>query len=111
MNRDWLWRPRRLSGWNAVLLAVAGLCASALLIGPLVHGRFYMMDDPTILSWLRADGRLHLADLPQIIRESEIFKFGEDSRCRPVYWILRMTETALWGDRTALWFSMRVFLF
>jgi hypothetical protein len=78
MNRDffsWMWRPTRLTGWHIVILGVLGLAISAALIGPLVHGRWFVMDDPTILSWLRADGRLHLADVPHIIRTSEIFKF------------------------------------
>ena len=108
---DWLWRPARLRRWEAVALGAIGLAASAALLWPLLHGGWYMMDDPTILSWLRVDGRLHLADVPHILATSEIAAFGSDSRCRPVYWILRLAETALWGDRTTRWFGVRILLF
>ncbi len=111
MNDGWVWRRTLLRGRAAAGLVVLAMAVSALLIGALVHGRWFMMDDPTILSWLRPDGKLHLADLPHIVKSSEIFMYGVDSRCRPVYWILRMAETVLWGDHTTLWFSARVVLF
>lgn len=56
--------------------------------------------------------RVKISQIPVIVWEkTEAGEFAKGPRFRPVYYLLRLTETALWGGEGAYWYGFRIFLF
>jgi len=44
------------------------------------------------------------------MEKTEVGKFGKSLRFRPTYYLLRLTETAIWGNNPHLWYGFRLIL-
>jgi hypothetical protein len=101
-------------------LALAGLCVVLLVpyfavsyhfFGPFVSAKFGLIDDHEILRFLGPNHVVRFWDIPRLlITKTEVGQWGTSSRLRPIYYILRLVETALWGDHAGLWYLTRIVL-
>jgi hypothetical protein len=115
--------PQWLSGWKeisqtrAAKALGAGLSVVLMLgliwaiFGRLMQARWGIIDDHEIMWFLGKTGKLALSEIPSRMAQTEIGSFGAALRYRPMYYLLRLLETAAWGDNPHLWYAARIGLF
>src|SRR5262245_4759453 len=98
---------------NILLIAVISLGLSGVLLGrQVLHGEFGIIDDHEIIWFLGDKTRLDWRDiLPTVVNKTELGNPWGSGRFRPFYYIARVTETALWGDKPTLWYAARLAAF
>lgn len=70
---------------------------------------FGPIDDHEIFRFLGSDGQISLLEIPKILwQETEVGEWGQTSRYRPSYYLIRIVETALFRTNAGLWFGFRV---
>lgn len=98
------WASERCS--YAYILGVAFIIACVVFF-PLSGAGFWLIDDHGIVSFSR---RLHAPDVPfwssvySLILETEVGRFPEVSRFRPVYFVVRVLQSAVLGLNSNAWF-------
>lgn len=107
----------RLPGYRSRILIVGALLlvvftvVSFYFYGPLRHSQLGLIDDHEIIKFLGKRHAVSFLDVPRILAtQTEVGQWGEALRLRPVYYVLRIIETALWGDRAGLWYLTRMTL-
>jgi hypothetical protein len=105
--------PRRAARWSRIpgpawlwpaLVGALFLLVTALIVGPMVGAPLGPHDDhelPVIAAQLRTEGLF--PTLASWLDEGR-------GRFRPAYWVIRVTETALWGLDTRGWYLDRAAL-
>jgi hypothetical protein len=91
--------------WTPVIV-LSAICL-ALVLGPALSSQFGPTDDHEIAMMLGPDRRLPLVDVPAEIARHLVEGNG---RFRPVYWILRVLETSVWGWSPGAWYIDRLAL-
>jgi hypothetical protein len=91
-----------------VLVASLLVFLIGIVFGRLLRARWSIIDDHEIMWFLGTKARLALADIPSLLAKTEVGAFGSHTRFRPVYYFLRLVETALWGRLPMLWYSARL---
>ena len=72
---------------------------------------FGPIDDHEIFRFLGTDRRIIPYQIPEILwHETEIGNWGEAARFRPIYYFLRVLETATFENRAAYWYANRIFI-
>jgi hypothetical protein len=77
------------------------------LVGNNYNAKLGMIDDHEIPMYLGNDKTITLHEIPTIIANTEVGKWGSSVRYRPSYFITRTIETALWRDNASLWYLAR----
>jgi hypothetical protein len=96
----------------AVLVVVLGILASVALIGGLSQSKIGLTDENDLPQYLGTSGHVTFSQIPQLLFEkTEIGQFGRSQRFRPVYYLSRLMETALWGLDGASWYRWRIAMF
>ena len=94
------------------LVIVLGFLASWFLIGDLAGSKLGLTDENDLPQYVGTSGHLEFKDIPRLlIEKTEVGQFGESQRFRPVYYIDRLTETALWGLDGGSWYRWRIAMF
>lgn len=76
------------------------------MAGPMLNARLGMIDDHETMQYLGSDGRINLQEIPSILlNQTEVGKWGSSSRYRPVYYTLRIIESAVFGSKAVFWYS------
>ncbi len=89
-----------------IILFVVLVCWGANLAAPLG-----MIDDHEIVGFLGPDQQLSLGEIPQLLWEkTEVGQWGTALRYRPLYYLLRFGEIALWGANSVGWYLGRLLL-
>jgi len=88
---------------------------SSLTVGTLfrenLSAQWGAIDDHEIMKYLGEDKKFSFYEIPQtIMTETEVGSFGKSLRYRPAYYLLRLTETALWGNNPHLWYGFRMLI-
>ena len=99
-------RSSRLRGAAGYLtsLVTASLVAF-LLTRKNLQAQFGPVDDHEPLRWMGSDGVLPLSEvIPTLIGDTELGTFGEASRFRPSYYLVRVFQTALFGSDVLSWY-------
>lgn len=99
------WARVIVLGGTLVLLSIG----AAVLFGRLVGAQLGLIDDHEIIRFL-ANGPVGFADVGRLLATTEVGQWGEASRLRPLYYLLRIGETALHGDDAAGWYLTRIVL-
>lgn len=84
---------------------------AVILLFPNFSAQWYLIDDHEIMDFMGKDHRLSFNEIPEILMRTEVGLHKENGRYRPSYYLLRLLETALWGDNPHLWYSFRIVLF
>lgn len=87
----------------------AALMTAAWMFRPMLDADFAAIDDWEPASFLR-DGTsaLTISDaVSALVHKTEVGKTFSSTRYRPTYYILRVTETYLWGLNPKRWFTAR----
>jgi hypothetical protein len=110
----WQTRSQELASggcWTSVyhvLVASLLVFLIGIVFGRLLRARWWIADDHEIMWFLGTKARLALAEIPALLAKTEVGAFGSYTRFRPVYVVLRLVETALWGRDPALWYAARL---
>jgi len=88
---------------------------SSIIVGSLFResltAKWGPIDDHEIMKYLGEDQKLSFSEIPSALMENtEVGKFGESLRFRPTYYLLRLTETAFWGNNPHLWYGFRLIM-
>jgi hypothetical protein len=101
-------RRKVITGFVIVL----GFLLSVFLIGGLSHSKIGLVDENDLPQYVGTDGHIAFSKIPRLLLEkTEVGEFGKSQRFRPVYYLTRLTETALWGLEGGYWYSWRVVMF
>jgi len=86
------------------------LVLSCLLLSPNFTAQFGMIDDHEIMRFLGSKISLPLGEVFSQLQHTEAWVGNVSTRYRPAYYLLRLIETACWGDSAFGWYSTRVVL-
>jgi len=99
------------SSKTVIILIVVGLSIllSFLMFGENLNAQWWIIDDHEIIFYLGEDGELDIKEIPlRLMRDTEVGTFGMNPRFRPIYYFLRLLESALWGNRPGLFYLFRI---
>jgi hypothetical protein len=82
--------------------------AAFALFGNTLNSKFGLIDDHEIIQFLGPDKKIGFSEIPAALRLTEVGNFGSQERFRPVYYLLRILESILWGNHPALWYLSRL---
>lgn len=83
-----------------------------IIFSPFLSAQWGVADDHEIQYYLGTDAKLSFSEIPAIlVNETEAGSPGSSPRYRPVYCLLRLVETAVWGDNLFYWYAFRMLLF
>ena len=102
------------SAGQALVICVLALAWSASLIGAQVfHANWGIVDDHEIFWFLGTEHSLPFKDIfPTLLTKTELAgPLLMQGRFRPIYYFLRVIETAFWGENVHLWYLSRVLMF
>jgi hypothetical protein len=96
-----------------------GILASALVsftsvwvyFSELQNGKLGLIDDHEYLSYLGPDRAIDWLEIPAILSQTEVGDWGESTRFRPGYYLLRILQTKFFLGDAYLWYSSRLALF
>lgn len=72
---------------------------------------FGPIDDHEIVRFLGSDKQLWIWQIPSTLVEmTEVGQYGQYPRFRPVYYVLRMTESSIYGVDSTNWYLARIFM-
>src|ERR1035437_9029275 len=92
-----------------LLQLLFGLCLACALFYPNFSAQWGLTDDHEIIRYVGDDHVLRFSEIPNMLMKTEAGNpWGSKPRYRPVYYSLRLCETALWGDHVFLWYLFRV---
>lgn len=96
----------------ATLVVVLGLLASWLLIGDLGRSTLGLVDENDVPQYIGVRGYISFSDIPRLLVEkTEIGNYGQLQRFRPIVYLDRLTETAIWGLDGNYWYRWRIVVF
>jgi hypothetical protein len=113
----WWWEDfaaARTSRRKAItgLVIAFGFLLSVFLIGGLSHSKIGLVDENDLPQYVGTEGHIAFSQIPRLLLEkTEVGQFGKSQRFRPVYYVTRLAETALWGLEGAYWYSWRIVMF
>ncbi len=94
----------------SIAIFVVFAAISYYFYSQLRHAQLGLIDDHEVIRFLGATGVVRLEDVPKILyTQTEVGQWGHALRLRPVYYLLRILEASLWGDRAGLWYLTRTF--
>ena len=77
----------------------------------MLNGNLGLIDDHEYLQFLGDDREISWAEVPSLLASTEAGSWGEGTRFRPMYFLLRILQTKLFGLDGALWFGSRLVIF
>ncbi len=76
------------------------------------QAQFWIIDDHEIAHFLGSTHRLLPSQFfEKLINETEVGRYGDFYRFRPVYFFFRLIESMVWGGQPALWYGFRIAIF
>jgi hypothetical protein len=104
--------PSQKKLWVVGTVAFVGLALSFALLGPLRNSKIALIDENDIPYYMGAAGKITISQIPAVVMEkTEVGTFGESNRMRPIAYIFRVIETALWGNEGTYWYTLRIIMF
>lgn len=102
---------RRIALVGTAAFAVLFLLVSFYMFGQLRHSQLGLIDDHEIVRFLGSDHVIRPTDFLGILfGQTEVGHWGDAPRLRPVYYSLRIVESAVWGTDAGLWYLARMVL-
>ncbi len=94
-----------------VLVWLLSLGVGYCLFGVNLNAKMGMIDDHEVVSFLGPDKDIAVGEIPQLLSKTEVGKWGEALRFRPVYYTLRIVESMSFRDNAKLWYGLRLIIF
>ena len=94
-----------------IIFLAFSIVVGMFLAGNNLKAEFGPIDDHEVVNWLGADRKILLSEIPQMLKETELGRFGKYARYRPSYYTLRIGESYLWGGNASLWYMARIVMF
>ena len=82
-----------------VLVWLLSLGVGYCLFGVNLNAKMGMIDDHEVVSFLGPDKDIAVGEIPQLLSKTEVGKWGEALRFRPVYYTLRIVESMSFRDK------------
>lgn len=96
---------------RATICMFFAIALSYYCFGPNLGSWFGLIDDHETIKYLGPDRVLYVSEMPGFLLDTEVGHPFEARRFRPIYYSLRLIETALWRDNVAIWYGMRMAAF
>ena len=115
----WLWwwnkfsdAPEAVRARATIFIVIVGFAGSLFLTGELSHSKIGLVDESDLAEYVGTQGHLTFTQIPNVLmRKTEIGRFGQSPRFRPILYLTRLTETALFGLEGSYWYTWRVVMF
>ena len=76
-----------------IIFLAFSIVVGMFLAGNNLKAEFGPIDDHEVVNWLGADRKILLSEIPQMLKETELGRFGKYARYRPSYYTLRIGES------------------
>lgn len=96
---------------RATICMFFAIALSYYCFGPNLGSWFGLIDDHETIKYLGPDRVLYVSEMPGFLLDTEVGHPFEARRFRPIYYSLRLIETALWRDNVAIWYGVRMAAF
>jgi hypothetical protein len=100
--------PKKINRLSFPAMVLLSAIMTGMLVGQSLKAEWGPIDDHEIMYYLGTDQKTNLAEIPKFLKQSEAGRPGQALRYRPVYQLIRITETALWGNNAHLWYGFRL---
>lgn len=77
---------------------------------PLINAKWSIIDDHEIMSFIGDHERLPFSRIIPELKKTEVVQVGKSIRYRPVYYIFRLLESAVWGKNPRDWYILRILI-
>ena len=97
-----------------VIMLIQGILSFvfvSILLYPNLTAQWGIIDDHMIMAFMGSDQNLSLSEVPSMVLKSEVGMPGFADRYRPFYFLLYITETALFGNNPSIRYLSRIFYF
>jgi hypothetical protein len=91
--------------------AAVGLAIAFGSLWPCLSAQWGLIDDHEIAWFLGPSGKLTLRRFWKMFLLTDGAGPGTHNRFRPTYYLLRLTETYLWGAHPQIWYCARILMF
>lgn len=81
-----------------------------IVLYPNLSAKWSRSDDHEIIAFMGKDHQLSFKEIPSMLMKTEA-GFTGVPRYRPMYYLLKLTETATWGNNPLPWYAFRLALF
>lgn len=78
------------------------------LFGQSIQAKWWLIDDHELITIFGLDHQLKFSEIPAELLKTEVGKVAEFPRFRPSYWLIRLTEAAIWGENPGIWYAFRL---
>jgi hypothetical protein len=82
-----------------------------MLFFPNLSAEWGLVDDHEMLSFMGTDFHLGFSEIPEMFMKTEAGSPGLSVRYRLTFYLIRLLETAAWGNNPFIWYAFRIFLF
>ncbi len=94
-----------------LIQALLSFWFAIIVLYPNLSARLSLMDDHEIINYMGVDHQLSFKEIPGKLMKTEAgFNTGL-ARYRPVYFLLKLIETAMWGNNPFPWYAFRIAMF
>ena len=100
-----------LKNWKTILIILGSFSLSLIFWGINLKAKWWIIDDHEIQFFLGKDKIIEIKEIPYLLSQTEIGKWGQYQRFRPTYYFLRIIESLIWRDNTFLWYLSRISIF
>jgi len=98
--------------WVGFVVAVAiSVAVTMSYFSEMLKGSLGLIDDHEYLNFLGDDREISWSEVPLLLDATEAGTWGEGTRFRPTYFLLRILQTKLFGLEGSLWFGSRLIIF
>jgi hypothetical protein len=84
---------------------------ATILFYPNLSAQWGLADDHEIVSFMGTDLHLRYSEIPEMLMKTEAGFPGWSLRYRFTFYLIRLLETATWGNNPSFWYAFRIFLF
>jgi hypothetical protein len=94
-----------------LIQALLSFSFAIIVLYPNLSAKWSFMDDHEIINYMGKDHQLSFKEIPGMLMKTEAGFNTSLARYRPVYFLLKLIETAMWGNNPFLWYAFRIAMF
>jgi hypothetical protein len=90
-----------------LIQALLSFSFAIIILYPNLSAKWSNTDDHEIIDFMGKDHQLSYKEIPHMLMKTEV-GFSGVPRYRPTYYLLKLIETASWGNNPLFWYAFRI---